>query len=85
MIRITFYNFAYISAILGTVLTGNKSVSSCDLENVGQGHHLQKLLYLSFYTIDFYQTYRNNSTVASNINIISADLENVGQDHYLQK
>ena len=31
-------------------MTGNKNVLSCDLENEGQGYHLQKLLYLTYNT-----------------------------------
>ena len=63
MVGVTFYNFAYISAIFGTILTimasqpAEKNVLSSDLENVGQGHHLHKSLYLSYYTTDFYHTF----------------------------
>ena len=31
-------------------MAGNKNVLSCDLENEGQGYHLQKLLYLTYNT-----------------------------------
>ena len=33
----------------------NKSVTSADLESVGQGHHLQKSLNLGYCTADFNQ------------------------------
>ena len=34
-----------------------QNVLSYDRENVGQGHHLQKMIYLGFYTADFNQTF----------------------------
>ena len=45
------------------MVTGNKKVLSSDLENVGQGHHLQKSLYVSYYANDLYQTYINTMTM----------------------
>ena len=39
------------------VMAGNKNILLFDLENLGQGHHLQKLLYLSYYRTNFYQTF----------------------------
>ena len=61
-----FHNSTYILDIVRPILTkfrqnhgivtGNKNVFS-DLENIGQGHNLQKLLYLIYYTTDFYQTF----------------------------
>ena len=60
---ITFNNFAYISAILGPILTGvrpqwchrdwQQKMSWSDLQNLGQGHDLQKYMYISYYTTDF--------------------------------
>ena len=38
------------------IVTGNVS----DLENVGQGHHLQKSPYLSYYTINFLPNFHKN-------------------------
>ena len=44
---------------------------SSDLENVGQGHHLQKSLFLSYYTNDMYQTFLVMKAESSAINIDS--------------
>ena len=52
-----------------------KNIISSDFENVDQSHHLQKLLYLSFY--------RNDGNVVGDKNFLLADLENIGQDHHL--
>ena len=38
-------------------VAGNKNVKSADLENVCQGHRLQKSLYLGLYTTDFNKTF----------------------------
>ena len=58
----------------------SKKYLSSDLENGGQGHHLQKSLYLSYFKTDFYQTFiEMMAPVASNKYVISADLENIGQ------
>ena len=38
-------------------MPNNKNVISADLENVGQGHHLQKSLFLGYYASDFNQTF----------------------------
>ena len=38
-------------------LQPTKKRNISDLENVGQGHHLQTTLYLSYYMTDFYQTF----------------------------
>ena len=67
--------------------SATQNVWSSDLENVGQGHHLQKSLYLSYYiNDDFYQTFIEiMQYVAGNRNVISADLENVWQGRRLQK
>ena len=66
IVRVTVHNFAYISTILGPVVTncdhndgiaaGNKNVISSDIENVGQGHHLQKSQYLSYHATGFNNT-----------------------------
>ena len=50
IVRVKCYKFAYISAILGPIkknfdnndgiVANNKNVTSSDLENVDQGHHL---------------------------------------------
>ena len=48
-----------------------KNVLTSDLENIGQGHHLQKSLYLSYYTNDFYQTFIKMKAESSAINIDS--------------
>ena len=40
----------------GTVVN-NKNIISADFENASQGHHLQKPLYLGYYTDDFNQTF----------------------------
>ena len=66
-------------------MAGYKNVSS-DLENVGQGHHLQKSLYLNYIWGRFLPNFqRNYGSVNGNKCVTSADLENVGQRHCLQK
>ena len=50
-------------------MAGNKNVLSSDLENVSQGHHLQKSRYLTCYTNDLYQTFIETKAVSSAINI----------------
>ena len=63
----------------------NKSVTSADLESVGQGHHLQKSLNLGYYTADFNQTFtkKNVASGADKKSVTSADRESVGQGHHL--
>ena len=51
------------------IATGNKKVLSSDLENVGQVHHLQKSLYLSYYTKGFHQTFIETKAESSAMNI----------------
>ena len=63
------------------IWVGNKNVLSSDLGNVGQGHHLQKSLYLSYYMNDFYQSFIEMMTTWPTTKMSSADLENVGQGH----
>ena len=46
-------------------------VWSSDLENVGQGHDLQKALHIIYYTNDFYQTFIEMTAESSAINIDS--------------
>ena len=62
-----------------------KNVTPSDLENVGQCHHLQNLLYLSYYLTNFYQSFIEMMAMWSAIIMSSADLENTGQGHHLQK
>ena len=38
-------------------MAGKNKVLSSNLENVGQGHNLQKWMYLSYYTNDSYQSF----------------------------
>ena len=60
-----------------------KYVLSSDLENVGQGHNLQKLPYLSYYMTDLYQSFFLNDATRSATKM-SADPEIVGQGYHLQ-
>ena len=61
-----------------------KYMLSSYLKNVGHGHHLQKSLYLSYYTTDFYQTFTEIMAPWPARKMSSADLENIGQCHHLQ-
>ena len=36
-------------------MSSDKKILTYELENVGQGYYLHKLLHLSYYMIDFYQ------------------------------
>ena len=38
-------------------MVGNEKAIEADIENVGQGHHLQKSLYLNYYATDPNQTF----------------------------
>ena len=67
-----------------TMLVTKKFLSP-DLENVDQGHHLQKMLYLSYYITDFYQNFIEVIAQWLATKLTSADLENVGQGHCVQK
>ena len=58
-------------------------VLSFDLENVGQGHHLQKLLYVSYDTKNYQICIDTMSMLPATK--MSAYLENVDQCHRLQK
>ena len=67
LVKVTIYKKIAISQLLydrclpiihtndGTV-TSHKNIIYADLENVGQGHYLQKSLYLGYYTTDFNQS-----------------------------
>ena len=72
-------NFNQISTTMMASWLATQKVISSDLENVDQGHHLQKILYLS------YLFYRNDGNMVGKRNIISADLWNVNQGHHWQK
>ena len=52
-------------------------------ENVGQGHHLQKII-ISLLLYDRFEQnfHQNDATEADNSSLISVDLENVGQGNF---
>ena len=67
-------NFIIISTTMMVsyiAASNNKNVISSDLENVGQSHHLQKWLYLSYYMTDFCQNLIEMMAMLSNKNYIS--------------
>ena len=49
------FNDIFTKMLLLVLIT--KSVTSADLESVGQGHHFQKSLNLGYYTADFNQIF----------------------------
>ena len=63
MVSVTLYNFTFISATFGQILTifnttmvsglVENNLISADFENINRDHLLQKSLYLSNYTTDF--------------------------------
>ena len=54
--------------------SATKNVMSSDFENVGQGHLLQKLLYLSYYDKFLQKFYRYDDNVVGNKNFVSAGI-----------
>ena len=64
-------NFNKISTTMMESWPATKKVLSSDLDNVDQVHHLQKSLYLRYYTNDFYQTFIEMKARSSFINMDS--------------
>ena len=67
-------------------MAGNKTVISADLENVGQGERLPKII-ISWFLYDRFQpTFHQNDAIrAGNKSVTSAGRKNVGQVHISQR
>ena len=75
-----------MNEIATTTISSWRATITSNLENAGQGHYLQKALYLSYCMTGFYQiSFRSDGNVVGNKNITSADLANVGHGQSLQK
>ena len=56
--------------------SATKNVLAVDLLNVGQGHHLQKSLYIGYYTADFNKTFIKMMQLSAGIRLFTAGRHN---------
>ena len=65
-----------------STVASNKNAKSANLDNVGQGHHLQKLLFLGYYMTDFNKTFTKMMQLVLTAKVLyQLIMKNVGQGH----